>query len=53
MGPPLKIAHPPFLKKTAAKGAFLSKVHPPIYAVAHVVMLSRSTEEADLCNFVD
>ena len=26
---------PPFLNEVVAKGAFLSKVHPPIYAAVH------------------
>ena len=41
----LKKAHPSLLIGVVAKGAFLSKVRPPIYAIVHAVML-RSTKEA-------
>ena len=33
----MKISPPPFLKNVVAKGAFCSKVHPHIYAVAHAL----------------
>ena len=38
---PRKHAHPPFLNEVVAKGAFLSKVCPPIYVAVHAVMLSK------------
>ena len=41
ISPPSKIRPPPFLNEVVAKGAFLSKVHPPIYATVHAVMLSK------------
>ena len=36
-----KEAHPPFVNEIIAKGAFLSKVRPPIDAAVNVVMLSK------------
>ena len=39
--PPSKISPLPFLNEVVAKGAFLSKVHPLIYAAVHAVMLSK------------
>ena len=42
IGPSPKIGHPSFLKKVVAKGAFLLKVCPPIYAVAHAVVLTKN-----------
>ena len=47
ISPPSKI-HPPrfFKNEVVAKGAFLLKVHPPMYAAVHAVMLKAgSTEE--------
>ena len=44
---PQKYAHPPFLTEVVAKGAFLSKVRPPIYATVHAVMLSKKHEEEE------
>ena len=38
ISPPSKIRPPPFLNEVVAKGAFLSKVRPPIYAAVHAVM---------------
>ena len=38
---PQKYAHPPFLTEVVAKGAFLSKVRPPICAVLHGIILSK------------
>ena len=42
--PPLKIRPPLFLNEVVAKGAFLSKVRPPIYAAVHAVMLSKKQQ---------
>ena len=39
--PTLKNKPPHFLNKIVAKGAFLRKVSPPIYAVVHTVMASK------------
>ena len=41
ISPHSKIRPPPFLSKVVAKGAFLSKVRPPIFATVHAVMLSK------------
>ena len=41
ISPPSKYAHPPFLNEVAAKGAFLSKVRPPIYVAVHAALLSK------------
>ena len=52
INPPSKIRPPPFLNEVFAKGTFLSKVRPPIYAAVHAVMLSkkhqRSSSKADM-----
>ena len=56
ISPPSKIRPPPFLNEVVAKGAFLSKVRPPIYAAVHAVMLSKkhrrssTTQEEGLTN---
>ena len=53
---PLSKLNPPPLNKIVAKGAFLSKIYPPIYAVVHAVMLgkkhqrSSTVEEKELTN---
>ena len=39
-------AHPPFLNEVVTKGAFLCKVHPPICAVVHGVMLSKKHQRS-------
>ena len=46
IGPPSKISPPPFLNEVVAKGAFLSKVRPPIYATVHAVMLSKKCQRS-------
>ena len=37
INPPSKIHPPPFYNEVVAKGAFLSKLRPPIYATVHAV----------------
>ena len=46
ISPPLKICPPPFLNEVVAKGDFLSKVCPPIYAAAPAVMLSKKHQRS-------
>ena len=50
--PTLENTPTPLLYEVVAKGAFLSKVHPPIYPAVHAVMLSkkhrRSSTKADM-----
>ena len=40
---------PPLLNEVVAKGAFLLKVHSPIYAAVHAVMLSNKTPKKQHC----
>ena len=37
IGPSSKINHPPFLNEAIAKGTFLSKIRPLVYAAVHEV----------------
>ena len=34
------------MNEVVAKGAFLSKIHPPIYAAVHAVMLSKKHQRS-------
>ena len=42
----LKISPPPFLNEVVAKGAFLSKICPPIYTIVHAIMLSKKYQRS-------
>ena len=46
IGPPSKISPPPFLNKVVAKGPFLLKVLPPIYAVVHAFRASKKHQRS-------
>ena len=43
---PRKYVHPFSLNEVVVKGAFLSKVRPPIYAAVHGVMLSKKHQSS-------